>query len=77
MVGAGTGAGVVGARGEMMETKSERMKAKSVTIIPWLVWVVGRVLGRRVDYHTLVVWIVCGIGHASVGDVLKPCIASP
>ena len=33
MVGAGTGAGVVGARGEMMETMSERMKAKSVIII--------------------------------------------
>ena len=33
MAGAGTGAGVVGARGEMMETMSERMKAKSVIII--------------------------------------------
>ena len=33
-MGAGTGAGVVGARGEMMEMKSERMKAKSVTLIP-------------------------------------------
>ena len=39
-MGAGTGAGVVGARGEMMETMSERMKAKRVTIIPWLVWFV-------------------------------------
>ena len=40
MAGAGTGAGAEGLRGEMMETKSERMKAKSVTIIPWLVWFV-------------------------------------
>ena len=34
MAGAGTGAGAEGLRGEMMETKSERMKAKRVTIIP-------------------------------------------
>ena len=40
VVGAGTGAGVVGARGEMMEMKSERMKAKRVIVFPWLVWFV-------------------------------------
>ena len=42
MVGAGTGAGAEGLRGEMMEMKSERMKAKSVIIILscGVVWVV-------------------------------------
>ena len=33
MAGAGTGAGAEGLRGEMRETMSERMKAKSVIII--------------------------------------------
>ena len=33
MVGAGTGAGAVGARGEMMETMSEMSSAKSVIVI--------------------------------------------
>ena len=62
MAGAGTGAGVVGARGEMMEMKSERMKAKSVIIIlscgvVCIVW------------NKSSLWVVCCL-ECSVGNVL-------